>query len=464
MEISLTKNDEPVVYEYSEMQDEVYNQAPEYHRFICLAKGRRAGATTGAIQHLIEICLDNNLHILWCDTIQANLDTLYYRYFLPLLLNFKSEYYSYTKQSHELELFGSHIYFRSAERPQSLEGFYFDQAVLNEAGIILSGARGRQLWYNSVYPMLLDRHGICYIIGTPKGLKAKKNEDADYSLFYELYQKGILKEKGWKSFQYSSYCNIEMLARQVRESLMNRGIELNMAQARQAAIEDLNQMANDLPFHIRKQEVYGDFIDKSEDPIFHDHWMDIVDTLPHERLWRQQIISMDTAFKIGELNDYSAAIVILQTVNGHFYILDIMNEKYEFPDLLRAAKKLYAKYDNSRYMLIEDKASGISLLQTLKKETDIPIKAIKVSKDKLTRAESITTLFEQGRVHLLRGAWNKTYIDQLCSFDGLFETPDDLVDCTSQGLGFLNTKRTAGQSRPITRKVIRSSSILRGYD
>ena len=460
---NVTKSEQDLELVYSEMQDEIYNQLPLDNQFIVLAKGRRSGATTGAIQYIIEKGYENALSVLWIDTIQQNLVPLYQRYFYPYVSQFKPQFYEYRKSVHELSFFNSNIYFRSAEKPESLEGFYYDIAVLNEAGIILKGEKGRRLWLNSIYPMLLDRAGQCHIIGTPKGLLPKKGEDADFSLFYELYQKGQT-DPGWASRRYSSFCNVELLSHQVMIGYKNRGIELTPDQARAKTIEALNRMANDYPLHIRSQEIYGQFIDKSEESIFHEHWFDIVDELPHPSKIKHWIMSLDTAFKIGESNDFSAAIVLCQTHNGHFYIVDIMNEKLEFPQLITKVKSLYNDYPECRYVLVEDRASGISLIQVLRQESSVPVFPVQVTKDKLTRASTITTVFEQMRVHLLRASWNDVYINQLCQFNGLFDSDDDLVDATSQALNFLNPSTVIGVPKVFSKKVVRTSDSLRGYN
>ena len=458
----VTLDDQPLVLDYNQMQEHVFCELPERYRYIILAKGRRSGGTTGAIQYVLEQCIDASLNVLWVDTVQQNLIPLFQRFFMPFLRKLKPQFYNYRRQVHELDMFNSHIYFRSAERPQSLEGFFFDICVLNEAGIILKGMKGRELWYQSIAPMLLDRGGSCFMIGTPKGLRAKKNEDSDTALYYELFLKGQGGDSEWVSRCYDSFCNIEMLARQLIIGEANRGREITLEQARVQVTEDINRLAMSFPPHIRQQEIYGQFLDRTEEPIFHQHWFDIVDELPETRLHKQTIISLDTAFKIGELNDYSAGVVILQTTTGHYYIIDIINEKYEFPQLIQATKKLWQRHNDARYVLVEDKASGISLIQTLRQETQIPVKAVKVTKDKLTRASSTTPLFEQGKVHLLRAKWNQLYIDQMCAFNGLFDSDDDLVDASSQGFNFLN-QGASRSSSPVTRRIIRTSSATQGY-
>lgn len=59
---------------------------------------------------------------------------------------------------------GSYIDFGSAERPELMEGFDYDVAVLNEGGLIF---KKRSIWENTLYPML--KHARVRIIGTPKG-------------------------------------------------------------------------------------------------------------------------------------------------------------------------------------------------------------------------------------------------------------------------------------------------------
>lgn len=461
----MTKTENSLKFYYNQMQNEIFRDLPETYRYIICAKGRRSGATYGAMQYCFRQALKNSLNILWVDTNQRNLHQLYSSFFQPVLNTFDGKYYKYNKIGHQLTFANSNIYFRSAEKPDSLEGFFYDVAILNEAGLILKKQKGRDLWNHSILPMLIDRGAPAFIIGTPKGLKARKDEDADYSLFYELFQKG--QEKGqtqYVSRRYSSYCNIDLLAKQLMIGERNRGKELTFEQARQRIITDINQLSISLPYYVRGQEIYAEFIDREEQEIFHQEWFDdIVDALPDISRQVQTLISLDTAFKIGESNDYSAAICITQTVDGHYYIQDIFNEKHEFPQLITATKAFYNMYPECRCVLIEDKASGIPLIQTLRQEGDIPLKPIQVTKDKLSRAEAVTPLFKSGKVHLLRGDWNTVYIDQMCQFNGLFDSDDDLVDATSQALNYMS-----GSTRPkagvVSVPVNRTSNVLRGYN
>jgi predicted phage terminase large subunit-like protein len=87
----------------------------------------------------------------------------------------------------------------------------------------------------------------------------------------------------------------------------------------------------------------------------------------------QIIITADTAFKETKTADYS----VLQTWElrkDKMLMRDMMVGKWEFPDLIQAAKTMWTKWDNPdrinrvKYLFIEDKASGTPLQQTLANE------------------------------------------------------------------------------------------------
>lgn len=87
-------------------------------------------------------------------------------------------------------------------------------------------------------------------------------------------------------------------------------------------------------------------------------------------------------------------------------------------------------------ILIEDRASGQGLIQELRHSTRLPIIAVKVDTDKMSRAQSVTPLIEAGKVFLPESArWLNDYIDELAGFPAAVH--DDAVDSTTPALNFL---------------------------
>jgi len=146
------------------------------------------------------------------------------------------------------------------------------------------------------------------------------------------------------------------------------------------------------------------------------------------------IHSWDTAFKDKSQNDYSVCTVWGETYNS-YYLLEVWQGKVEFPELKRVAKALYDR-DKPEYVIVEDKASGQSLIQELRANTRMPVLPVKVDTNKVARANSITPLIEAGKVLLPENApWLFDYVEELSAFPNAEH--DDQVDSTTQALNFM---------------------------
>jgi len=148
--------------------------------------------------------------------------------------------------------------------------------------------------------------------------------------------------------------------------------------------------------------------------------------------WRA--IYADTAQKTAERNDYTVFEHWGAGHDGKAYLLDVVRDKFEAPELETTGLAFWAKckqwpadrYGSLRKMAIEDKVSGTGLIQTLKRKA-IPVIAIQREKDKYTRALDIVPHCAVGNVMLPRSpAWVKGFEMEVAAFpDGSF---DDQVD------------------------------------
>lgn len=157
------------------------------------------------------------------------------------------------------------------------------------------------------------------------------------------------------------------------------------------------------------------------------------------------IQSWDTGFKTKKENDPSNCQTWGETESG-FYLIDRWNDRVAFPELKRVAVQQYEKH-RPDVVIIEDKASGQSLIQELKRNTKIPAIPIKTDKDKVARANAITPLCESGRVYIPEGEpWVIDYVDQMAIFPA--GAHDEDPDVTSQALSYLShNKKYFGDTR-----------------
>ena len=164
--------------------------------------------------------------------------------------------------------------------------------------------------------------------------------------------------------------------------------------------------------------------------IFKEAWWRYYSALPKVK---RIIQSWDTSFKVKEQNDYSVCTTWAECDAG-YYLIDRFKDKMEYPELKRTAINL-ANTHKPNAILVEDKASGQSLIQELRRDTKLPVVAIQVDSDKVSRAHATTPLIESGRVFLPEEApWLLDYIAQLGTFPNAAH--DDDVDSTTQALNY----------------------------
>jgi len=152
--------------------------------------------------------------------------------------------------------------------------------------------------------------------------------------------------------------------------------------------------------------------------------------------------SWDTAFKTNEANDPSAGIVVGVMNDGRAYLLHVINKRMEYGELKKAIIDLQEAAPAST-ILIEDKASGQSLLQEL--NANYPVKGIKPEGDKYSRAYASTEPCSSGRFILpAQSSWLHEYEKQLLFFTGnpkIDKNHDDMVDATSQFINYWKKRK-----------------------
>jgi hypothetical protein len=284
-------------------------------------KGRRFGLTRGYANFVVEKLAEGVSPILWVDTVQGNIEKYYQRYISPILKPIPAGYHHWDPKSKELRLFDRIVDFRSAERPELIEGFAYRLILLNEAGIIL---RDRYLWENTLQPMMLDYDPDVIVGGTPKG----------GGLFEELVAKAKDDPRSWTK-TYTTYDN----------PLLQRG--------------EIDKLAADLPEHVRQQEIYGQFVsDKGSVFRFLKESLDrTLQPKPHWEPNRKYFMGVDLAKHV----DWTVIIVIDDL--GRMVHLNRFNKldwEYQQQVIIETAKAYKAK------VLLDSTGVGDPIFDALK--------------------------------------------------------------------------------------------------
>ena len=166
--------------------------------------------------------------------------------------------------------------------------------------------------------------------------------------------------------------------------------------------------------------------------MFKRNWWQFYETVPSE--FDDSCLSIDAAFKGGEEHDF----VVIQAwgkFGSKIYLIDQIRDHMTFTETVKAIRMFSAMYPYITAKLIEDKANGPAIIDTLQTELQ-GIIAVNPKGSKESRASAVTPLVEAGNVYLPKyRSWVNDYIEELAKFPR--GSTDDMVDGTSMALGRL---------------------------
>ena len=328
-------------------------------RYKIVVKGRRFGLTRGAANNFIQEALEGKFQRgLWVDVVNGNIDRYIERYFIPHLSKLPKELWEWKKQAKMLTINGRYIDFRSADTPESLEGFGYDKAFLNEAGIIL---RDEYLWDNAIRPMFWDYPNVRVVIGgTPKG-KGK---------LYDLFQRGKDPEQEkFESFKFTTFDN-PFLSR----------IEID---------DDVKSM----PERMVRQEIYADFLDDTG--IVFRGFEEVMTAEPKPPLTgHRYVMGVDLA----KVQDFTVISVYDTITNSQVY--QARFNKLDW-GMQKARIGATSKHYNNATVVIDATGLGDPIVDDLSR-LSIPVDPIKFTNDmKRQLIEKLSTWIETKRIKML---------------------------------------------------------------
>jgi predicted phage terminase large subunit-like protein len=292
---------------------------------------------------------------------------------------------------------GGWLQFRTAEEPDSLRGEGIDFVGFDEAAHIKNL---EEMWEQCVRPSLMDRRGDAWFISTPNG----------FNYFNNLFLRSR-NFADWASWQFPTNANPHI------------------------AESEIAELRASLPALVARQEIDAEFVQLAG-ALFKRQNIQILDTAPVGVTW---VRSWDLAFTEKTTSDYTAGAKMCMTQDGTIVIGDVVSGRMEWPDAVRTVANT-ARLDGVAVRQgIEVVAAQVGVLQTLIRDPLLvahTFTPIEVHRDKLTRALPLVARSEQGKLAIVRGNWNQSFIDELCAFPEAQH--DDQVDACSGGMTLLS--------------------------
>ncbi len=122
--------------------------------------------------------------------------------------------------------------------------------------------------------------------------------------------------------------------------------------------------------------------------------------------------------------------------NNDYVIYSSIDKYLEMPELLKfIPNHINASDVKVSLILVEPKASGKSLQQMVKATTGLNISEIKtdfVNNSKIENARTCSSFIEGGRVFLIKGSWNDSFLNQVGTFPNAKH--DEHIDLTCYGI------------------------------
>ena len=167
------------------------------------------------------------------------------------------------------------------------------------------------------------------------------------------------------------------------------------------------------------------------------NWFGRYRTPPGKARVLQVVQSWDTADKGGQQNAYSVCETWAVTPTAS-YLLHVLRRRMNIPTLQRTAISHVRRWKPT-VVLIEDAASGTSLIQHLREKTSLSVFGVRPDRDKLLRMDIETPAIEAGNVILPEEAdWLPEFEEEVETFPR--SRWKDQVDAMSQFLHWVRSR------------------------
>ncbi|WP_440590480.1 phage terminase large subunit, partial [Morganella morganii] len=193
---------------------------------------------------------------------------------------------------------------------------------------------------------------------------------------------------------------------------------------------------------LEKKALFGDYFwsamyqqtpKPSGGTIFRDEWVNyyLPKDLPEK--FDKVIHSWDMTFKDSEGTDYVVGQVWGKR-GANSYLLHQVRERMSFTATLKAVKEMADKFPDGMRKLVEDKANGPAVIDSLKSTVSglIPVEP---DGSKVARAHAITAVWEAGNIFLPHkdvAPWVTGAVEEITTFP--VGAHDDVVDAMTQAL------------------------------
>jgi phage terminase large subunit-like protein len=209
----------------------------------------------------------------------------------------------------------------------------------------------------------------------------------------------------------------DLIAREGKDVVITRGSTFeNAANLAPAFLEAIS--ARYAGTRLGRQELEAEVLSDTPGALWQLDWLDRdrVECAPE---LKRIVVAIDPAVSTNEGSDETGIVVAGIGGDHHGYVLEDLSGRYQPHEWAAVAVAAYRRHKADR--IIAEKNQGGDMVQSTIRMVDpnVSYRAVHASRGKVTRAEPVSALYEQRKVHHV-GAFTKLE-DQLCSFTSDFD-------------------------------------------
>ena len=308
---------------------------------------------------------------------------------------------------------GGYVTVRTADNPDRLRGAGLDFIVLDECAYIKE-----ETWKEVLRPTLTERQGGALFISTPKG----------YNWFARIFDEAE-NQNDWERWQKPTHTNPLVPLEELDIAKKEIGSYLYSQEYEAQFVEQTGGLFKPEWFKYYKKNVYQDYDAKG---YLESKIMYLFDNKQVNHNDLRIITTVDLATSTKESADFTVVCTIGVDKNQNIFVLDLVRQKLEAPDVLKLLEVVYDKWTPS-LIGIESAGYQLSFVQMAKRQTSLPIVKLKADKDKFSRALPLSAKMESGIVYYpVESMWYSDLEKEMLQFPA--GEHDDQVDALAYGI------------------------------
>ena len=190
--------------------------------------------------------------------------------------------------------------------------------------------------------------------------------------------------------------------------------------------------------NLGRQELYAEIIESYEGALWKPQLIEECRTEEEVDL-QQIIVAIDPAVTSNANSDETGIVVVGKDYKNHFYVLEDLSGRHTPEKWGRIAINTFYEWEADR--IVAEVNNGGDLVERLIRNYDfnVPYRSVRATRGKILRAEPISALYEQRRVHHV-GVFSELE-SQMCSYTGENNTSPDRLDALVWGLTELSKSK-----------------------